>query len=126
MDEMESRLSSNLVRRITTEQQTISKYAQSIAEQHPKTRIGIACQHLKDFSRRLERAKVLIASKNREKLQSLRHRLENGSLQATLMRGYVMIKNSDGNIIDRASLAKKELQLKARFQDGEIKLKNDN
>jgi exodeoxyribonuclease VII large subunit len=126
MDEMESRLSSNLVRRITTEQQTISKYAQRIAEQHPKTRIGIACQHLKDFSRRLERAKVLIASKNREKLQSLRHRLENGSLQATLMRGYVMIKNSDGNIIDRASLAKKEPQLKARFQDGEIKLKNDN
>jgi exodeoxyribonuclease VII large subunit len=126
MDEMESRLSSNLVRRITTEQQTISKYAQRIAEQHPKTRIGIACQHLKDFSRRLERAKVLIASKNREKIQSLRHRLENGSLQATLMRGYVMIKNSDGNIIDRASLAKKEPQLKALFQDGEIKLKNDN
>jgi exodeoxyribonuclease VII large subunit len=126
MDEMESRLSSNLVRRITTEQQTISKYAQRIAEQHPKTRIGIACQHLKDFSRRLERAKVLIASKNREKLQSLQRRLENGSLQATLLRGYVMIKNSDGNIIDRASLAKKEPQLKARFQDGEIKLKNDN
>ena len=126
MDEMESRLSSNLVRRITTEQQTISRYAQRIAEQHPKTRIGIACQHLKDFSRRLERAKVLIASKNREKLQSLRHRLENGSLQATLMRGYVMIKNSDGIVIDRASLAKKEPQLKACFQDGEIKLKNDN
>ena len=126
MDEMESRLSSNLVRRITSEQQTISKYAQRIAEQHPKTRIGIACQHLKDFSRRLERAKVLIASKNREKLQSLRHRLENGSLQATLLRGYVMIKNSDGIVIDRASLAKKEPQLKACFQDGEIKLKNDN
>jgi hypothetical protein len=44
------------VRRITTEQQTISKYAQRIAEQHPKTRMGIACHHLKDFSRRLERA----------------------------------------------------------------------
>jgi exodeoxyribonuclease VII large subunit len=126
MDEMESRLSSNLVRRITTEQQTISKYAQRIAEQHPKTRIGIACQHLKDFSRRLERAKVLIASKNREKLQSLQRRLENGSLQATLLRGYVMIKNSDGIVIDSASLAKKEPQLKAHFRDGEIKLKNDN
>jgi exodeoxyribonuclease VII large subunit len=126
MDEMESRLSSNLVRRITTEQQTISKYAQRIAEQHPKTRIGIACQHLKDFSRRLERAKVLIASKNREKLQSLQRRLENGSLQATLLRGYVMVKNSDGIVIDSASLAKKEPQLKAHFRDGEIKLKNDN
>jgi len=126
MDEMESRLSSNLARRITTEQQAISKYAQRIVEQHPKTRIGIACQHLKDFSRRLERAKVLIASKNTEKLQSLQHRLENGSLQATLQRGYVMIKNSNGIIIDRASLAQKERQLKARFQDGEIVLKNDN
>ena len=126
LDEMESRLSSNLARRITTEQQAISKYAQRILEQHPKTRIGIACQHLKDFSRRLERAKVLIASKNTEKLQSLHHRLKNGSLQATLQRGYVMIKNSDGIIIDRASLALKEPQLKARFQDGEIALKNDN
>ena len=126
MDEMESRLSSNLVRRITSEQQTISKYAQRIAEQHPKTRIGIACQHLKEFSRRLERAKVLIASKNREKLQSLQRRLENGSLQATLLRGYVMVKNSDGIVIDSASLAKKEPQLKAHFRDGEIKLKNDN
>ena len=99
IDEMESRLSSNLARRITTEQQALSKYAQRIVEQHPKTRIGIAYQHIKDFSRRLERAKVLIASKNREKLQNLQHRLGNGSLQATLQRGYVMIKNSDGNIL---------------------------
>jgi len=37
-----------------------------------------------------------------------------------------MIKNSNGIIIDRASLAQKERQLKARFQDGEIVLKNDN
>jgi exodeoxyribonuclease VII large subunit len=125
MDEMETRLSSNLARRITTEQQVLSKYAKRIVGQHPKTRIGIAYQHFKDFSRRLERAKILIASKNREKLQSLQQRLENGSLQATLQRGYVIIKNSDGIIIDRASLALKEPQLKARFHDGEIALKND-
>ena len=126
MDEMESRLSSNLARRITTEQQAISGYAQRIAEQHPKGRIGIACQQLKDFSRRLERAKVLTASKNTEKLQSLKHRLENGSLQATLQRGYAIIQNRDNTIIDRASLAKKEPRLKARFHDGEITLKNDS
>ena len=124
MDEMESRLSSNLARRITTEQQVLNKYAQRVVEQHPKSRIGIAYQHFKDLSRRLERANILIASKNREKLRGLQHRLENGSLQATLQRGYVMIKNSDGIIIDRASLALKEPQLKARFQDGEIALKN--
>ena len=126
IDEMEGRLSSNLARRITSEHQALSQYAQRIVEQHPKTRIGIAYQSLKDFSRRLERAKILIASKNGGKLQSLQHRLENGSLQATLQRGYAMIQNRDGDIIDRASLAKKESQLKARFHDGEITLKNDS
>tara|TARA_B100000989_G_scaffold183051_1_gene137687 strand:+ start:1536 stop:2891 length:1356 start_codon:yes stop_codon:yes gene_type:complete len=125
IDEMESHLSSNLAHRITTEQQALNKYAQRIVEQHPKTRIGIAYQHLKDFSRRLERARILITSRNREKLQSLQQRLENGSLQATLQRGYVIIKNSDGIIIDRVSLAQKEPQLKALFQDGEIALKNE-
>jgi exodeoxyribonuclease VII large subunit len=126
LDEMENRLSRKLARRLSKEQQAISNCAQRIAKQHPRTRIGIACQHLKDFSRRLERARDLTASKKAEKIQNLQHRLKNGSLQATLKRGYVMIQNKDGSIIDRASLAKKESRLNARFHDGEITLKNDH
>ena len=126
LDEMESRLSSNLARRLSTEQQAINIFGQRITQQHPKTRISVACQHIKDFSRRLENAKDLTASKKREKLQNLHHRLENGSLQATLKRGYALIQNKDNTTIDSALLAKKELQLKARFHDGEIILKNDS
>ena len=126
LDEMENRLSRKLARRLSKEQQAISNCAQRIAKQHPRTRIGIACQHLKDFSRRLERARDLTASKKAEKIQNLQHRLKNGSLQATLKRGYVMIQNKYGSIIDRSSLAKKESRLNARFHDGEITLKNDH
>ena len=126
LDEIESRLSSNLGRRLSNEQQTISIFGQRISQQHPKTRIGIALQHLKDSSRRLEHAKNLTVSKKMEKLESLHHRLVNGSLQATLQRGYALIQNRNNAIIDRASLAKKEQQLKARFHDGEITLKNDS
>jgi exodeoxyribonuclease VII large subunit len=126
LDEMENRLSRKLARRLSKEQQAISNCAQGIAKQHPRTRIGIACQHLKDFSRRLERARDLTASKKAEKIQNLQHRLKNGSLQATLKRGYVIIQNKDGSIIDRASLAMKESRLNARFHDGEITLKNDH
>ena len=126
LDEMESRLSGNLARRLSTEQQAINIFGQRITQQHPKTRISVACQHIKDFSRRLEYAKDLTASKKREKLQNLHHRLENGSLQATLKRGYALIQNKDNTTIDSALLAKKELQLKARFHDGEIILKNDS
>lgn len=126
LDELENRLSRNLSRRLSTEQQTLGGLAQRVAEQHPKTRLGIAAQHLSNYSRRLERVRDLDTSKKAEKLQSLQHRLENGSLQATLKRGYAMIQNSNGAIIDSASLAEKEPQLKARFYDGEITLKNDN
>ena len=126
LDEMESRLSSNLAHRLSTEQKAINIFGQRITEQHPKTRLCIACQNLKDFSRRIEHAKDFNASKRKEKIQSLHHRLENGSLQATLQRGYAMIQNKDNTIIDRASLAKNEPQLKACFHDGEITLKNDS
>jgi len=124
LDDLENRLSRNLSRRLSDEQQALGGYAQRIAEQHPKTRLGIASQHLADFSRRLERATDLAASKKADKILSLKQRLDNGSLQATLHRGYAVIQNKNGKIIDRASLAKEETELKARFQDGEITLRN--
>lgn len=125
LDDLENRLSRNLSRRISREQQTLGGYGQRIAEQHPKTRIGIAQQHLEDFARRLERATQLATAHQEEKLQTLQHRLENGSLQATLQRGYAVIQNADGAIIDRASNARKERKLKARFHDGEVDLKTE-
>lgn len=124
LDDMENRLRRNLSRRIGTELQALSSYAQRIAEQHPKTRLGMADQHLTDCSRRLERATQLAKTEKTDHIQSLKHRLENGSLQATLQRGYAVIQNSEGKIIDRASLAQKESKLKARFHDGEITLIN--
>jgi exodeoxyribonuclease VII large subunit len=123
LDDMENRLSRNLSRRIVTEQQALSQFAQRIAERHPKTRLGIAKQHLSNSSRRLRRATNLATAKQQEKIQTLQHRLENGSLQATMQRGFAVIQNNEGKIIDRAALARKESTLKARFHDGEICLK---
>ncbi|WPJ95295.1 exodeoxyribonuclease VII large subunit [Coraliomargarita algicola] len=125
LDDLENRLSRNLSRRISTEQQALAKYAQRIAEQHPKTRLGIAEQNLANCARRLQRATSLAAAHKQEKIHTLQHRLNNGSLQATLQRGYAVIQNSEGKIIDRAALAKKEAKLNARFHDGEIWLKTD-
>ncbi len=126
LDEMESRLSGNLSYSLSTMHKAINIFRQRIIQQHPKTRLGIACQHLKDLSRRIELAKDFNASMRKERIQSLHHRLKNGSLQSTLQRGYAMIQNKDNTIIDRASLAKNEPQLKACFHDGEITLKNDS
>jgi exodeoxyribonuclease VII large subunit len=125
LDDLENSLCRKLSRRINAEQQTIHQLGQRIIEQHPKTRIGMAGQHLADFSRRLERSMWSTQGQKQETLDALRRRLDNGSLQATLKRGYAVIQRPDGQIIDRASLAQKEPELKAFFHDGEVRLKTD-
>lgn len=125
LDDLENRLSRNLSRRISTEQQTVNACAQRIAEQHPKTRIGIASQHLEDFSRRLARATTQASAVKKDTVQMLQQRLNNGSLQATLQRGYAVIQNTEGKIIDRAATAQKESTLTVRFHDGEVRLKTE-
>lgn len=125
LDELENRLSRNLSRRLAAGQQTLNHYGQRITEQHPKTRIGMAGQTLGDLSRRLERSVTWARAEKLAKIQALKKRLDNGSLQATLRRGYALIQNTEGRIIDCAEMAGKETTLKARFHDGEIRLIND-
>ena len=125
LDDLENSLCRKLSRRINAGQQTIHRLGQRFIEQHPKTRIGMAGQHLANFSRRLERSVWWTQAQKQETLNALRRRLDNGSLQATLKRGYAVIQRPDGQIIDRASLAQKEPELKAFFHDGEVRLKTD-
>jgi len=126
LDELENRLGRNLTRRISDGRQTLARCAQRMAEQHPKTRIGMAGQHLGDFERRLERAVALARRRKQDKIQTLEKRLGNGSLQATLRRGFAVIRNAEDKVIDRAASAAKETTLRARFHDGEIRLKHED
>lgn len=123
MDDLENRLSRHLTRRIAEGQQALARCGQRLSEQHPKTRIGMAGQLLGDFSRRLARAVDLDRSQKQDKVQTLRKRLDNGSLQATLRRGFAMVRNTEGRVIDHAAAAQEERALKIRFHDGEISLK---
>lgn len=125
LDEIENRISRMLSKKISDEQQTLAQFAQRITEQHPKTRLRLAKQYLGESSRRLTRAKDLDTTRIKDRLQSLQHRLDSGSLQATLKRGFAIIESKDGRIIDRAEAANKEPSLRARFHDGEVSLKKD-
>ncbi|MDQ8194610.1 exodeoxyribonuclease VII large subunit [Coraliomargarita sp. SDUM461004] len=125
LDDLENRLSQNLSRRIANEQQSLARCAQRITEQHPKTRLGIAAQHLSDYSRRLERATKFSLVQNKDRINALQHRLNNGSLQATMRRGFAVLQNTEGTLIDSAALARQESRLKASFHDGELHLKTE-
>ena len=123
IDEIENRLSNNLLQRLETQRDTLRRCAQLMSEMHPKTRVSVARQNLKNASRRLERSVNLTQSNKEADIQVLKKRLKNGSLQATLSRGYAVIQSTDGRIIDRAKRARKEAVLNARFHDGEVQMK---
>ena len=123
IDEIENRLINNLFHRLENERYRLHICAKSISEMHPKTRVSMAKQKLKNASQRLERSVNLAQSSKLADLQALKNRLKNGSLQATLSRGYAIVQNTQGHIIDRAKLARKETELTARFHDGEVRLK---
>jgi exodeoxyribonuclease VII large subunit len=125
LDDLESRISRMLFKRISTGQQSLGRFAQRITEQHPKTRIRLAQQHVEASSRRLQRAIKQDTTRLEEQLRNLQQRLDSGSLQATLKRGFAVIKSKDGRIMERAEVADKEERLNARFYDGEISLKKD-
>ena len=123
IDEIENRLSQNLLHRLEAKREALRRCAHSIHEMHPKTRIGVSKQNLEDTSRRLERAVNLAHSSKQTNLLALKNRLRNGSLQATLRRGYAVIQNTQGRIINQAKLARNEKELTARFHDGKVRLK---
>lgn len=125
LDDSESRIRQMLSKRISDEQQTLARYAQVIAEQHPKTRIQLARQNLINRSHRLQRAQLQDTTRLQDRLQNLQKRLDSGSLQATLKRGFAIIESKDRRIIGRAEEAKKEVSLRARFHDGTVHLKKD-
>lgn len=122
LDDFENKLNRSLTKRTTDNDRLLAKFAQRFAEQHPKTRISVAQQHLTSASRQLQRAGVETAKRKKEALHNLQHRLDNGSLQATLKRGYTILQSQDGRILQRSDEALKENAVRARFQDGELDL----
>ncbi|MGB0335092.1 MAG: exodeoxyribonuclease VII large subunit [Opitutales bacterium] len=122
IDDLENRLKSHLSGRLFVAQKQVGQLAQRVAERHPRTRIRFAYDSLEDTTRRLERASARAGRDKQDLLDQLQHRLSNGSLQASLKRGFAVIQSQDGHIIDSAGKAGKESLLSARFHDGEIEL----
>ena len=125
LDDLENQLSQKLNKRVSQNRVALGRLAERIAGQHPKSQIGISRQHLLDFERRLTRASELSTQQKAESLKHLGQRLSNGSLQATLQRGFAVMQAADGRILDRAAKAAQEEILTARFADGEVRLKPD-
>ena len=89
----------------------------------PQSKMESFHQYIDEFSARMDQVMQNHFSHNQYKLESLSQRLEGGSLQSVLKRGFSYFENLNGNSIDRAGNLKKNDLVKAVFQDGKREFK---
>jgi exonuclease VII large subunit len=61
---------------------------------------------------------------NQAKFSNLNRRLENSSVQSSLKRGFVILKDPSNDVLGSLSSAVAQKNIKACFYDGEIELEN--
>ena len=123
LDDLENQLGYHLRERLRAHKDVLNAHAQQLAEHHPKVQLQLAAQTLKNLRQQLKQSVKINTSNKGEHLAHLETRLENGSLNATLKRGYSVIKNTQGEIINSAKSATKAQELSAQFHDGSVDLK---
>jgi exodeoxyribonuclease VII large subunit len=145
LDDLENHLSQALQTRLHRERTKLAQHSQSLAEHHPRIKISLAHQALKNLQQRFNRATQVDTQKKREHLLHLQQRfnratqvdthtkrehllhlqkrLNNSSLNATMRRGFAVLKSTDGAIISSAQIGQNQDKLTAQLNDGEIVLK---
>jgi len=123
LDDLENRLDQSLQKRLNKERTRLALLTRKLIEHHPKNRIILAQQKLNNLEHGIKRATQVVTKTKKEQLEHLEKRLKNSSLNATLRRGYAVLKDPEGKIIDRVKTSKAHDQITAQLQDGELPLK---
>jgi len=123
LDDLENRLNQSLGKRLSLEQTKLAHIAQQLTEYHPRNRIQLARQSINNLEHSLQRAVQSTTNAKKTHLIYLQKRLENSSLKSALRRGYALLKDTEGTIIDSVQKAKPEDPVTACLYDGELPLK---
>lgn len=122
LDDAENRLRQSAKTAVATLDRKLHRRAHALSILHPHNRIALNSERLIRFRHRLTAIPHALLARKHEYCGQLKHRLENTGLQATLQRGYVLLKTPQGKLVDSRAALQCEKQLIARFHDGEATL----
>lgn len=122
LDECENRLRHSIHLQLQQRKDAATQLEHQLHAHHPKSRIALKRQALQHAATSFRRA---CKSQKQTKDQRLRYagqRLGNSSLQSTLRRGYSILEDEKGRILDEAEKVRAAHQVRARMQDGVVDL----
>ena len=120
LDVLEKKLSQNLAKSIKVKTAKCYDLNAQVNKLHPK-------QFLEShqFESKIRKQQLALNAKNylknkRQHLEYMDNRLKNSSIQSSLKRGYVILKNDSNKVLSNVQMAKKSDEIKALFVDGEL------
>ncbi len=122
LDEFENRLKQAIRGQILERDRNTRQLGQRLAPHHPRARLALFRQELGHQAGRLERAVEAGLRQRKQELAGFERRLSNNSLQSTLQRGYAILQNENGEILDNIEKARAAASIRARLKDGELQL----
>lgn len=122
LDDVENRLLQSATNAFTSRQSRLDDRARALSLLHPHNRIALNRERMESFRHRLTAIPHALLNRKVEYCAQLNQRLKNNRFQSTLRRGYVLLRNPQGKVIDSLAALQPEQSLIATFHDGEAKL----
>ena len=118
-DNLSSKLESALAKMAATKRIALSKVAGALRPELPRGDVRRVRQRLRDIAVRARPALDRITKLKHDRLTAQAKLLDTLSYQATLSRGYALVRAEDGRLIRSAASAESEPRLKISFADGD-------
>lgn len=124
LDVFEKKLSHKLNTSISEKRSACSGRLSRLARQHPMHYLKSQDSQLRIREHQLDQLVDSSFKVKQAKFSNLNRRLENSSIQSSLKRGFVILKDPSNDVLGSLSSAVAQKNIKACFYDGEIELEN--
>jgi len=122
LDDAGNRMRGALRERLADCRERLHRNARSLHEHGPALRLRMGDQRLRALGHRLSQSTRFQFREKGQRLDAMAHRLDGGSLQSGLRRGFAILKKEDGGILDSTRAVSKEARVIAQLRDGEVTL----
>ena len=126
LDVLEKKLAQKLNTAIQLKNESVAKLLSKLSEHHPRQKLKANLSHLEIRQHQFIQLKNSALKTKTTDVSNLKHRLDNSSIQSSLKRGYVLLKNENQKVLSSYEDAKKESIIHAQFHDGDLKMKKNS
>jgi len=120
IDVLEKNLAQNLAESIKVKTAQSYDLSAQLNKLHPKHLLETHFLETKIRKKQLEQFSTDSLQTKRQSLEFYEHRLQNSSIQSSLKRGFVMLKDQSNKILSNLQMANDSEEIKACFIDGKL------